>query len=103
MTICATLVATGSLTARAPVIVAKGEIALSPDQLWQLAQACSKTFLPSASATTPSFGAAGAGGASVAGSDDATAGTLRRYVTSAWISSGGIMLMPSSTASAIGP
>src|SRR6202012_751232 len=68
ITICATLVAAGSLTARAPVIVAKGVSALSPLQLWQLAQASAKIFLPSAlPATAPSLGDAGAGGASVAG------------------------------------
>src|SRR5215831_20906493 len=79
MTICATLVALGSLTARLPEIVAKGEIALTPVQLWQLAQACANTLLPSVSATAPpSFGDAGAGGAIVAGSDEATAGMLLR-------------------------
>jgi hypothetical protein len=36
ITICATLVAVGSLTARAPGSVAKGESALTPVQLWQL-------------------------------------------------------------------
>src|SRR5262252_5967620 len=79
MTICATLVAAGSLTARLPEIVAKGESSLTPVQLWQLAQACANTMRPSASATAPpSFGDAGAGGAIVAGSDEATAGMLRR-------------------------
>jgi hypothetical protein len=33
ITICATLVALGSLTARVPDIVAKGDIALTPVQL----------------------------------------------------------------------
>src|SRR5271169_4381170 len=77
MTICATFVAVGSLTARAPVMVAKGVMALTPVQLWQLTQASAKIFLPSASAVGPSRGEAGAGGASVAGrSGDATGGTL---------------------------
>src|SRR6516165_4517234 len=79
MTICATLVAVGSLNARLPEIVAKGESGLSPVQLWQLAQACANTWRPSASATAPpSFGDAGAGDAIVAGSDDASAGMLRK-------------------------
>ena len=79
MTICATLVAVGSLTARLPEIVAKGESALTPVQLWQLTQACAKTLRPSASEIAPpSFGDAGAGGAIVAGSDEAIAGMLRR-------------------------
>src|SRR5262245_30689058 len=79
MTICATLMAVGSLTARLPEMVAKGESGLSPVQLWQLTQACAKTLRPSASAVTPpSFGDAGAGGAIVAGSEEATAGMLRR-------------------------
>jgi hypothetical protein len=51
MMIWATLVAVGSLTARLPEMVAKGESSLTPVQLWQLAQACSKTLRPSASAT----------------------------------------------------
>src|SRR5271170_2200868 len=89
ITICATFVAVGSLTARTPAIVAKGVTALTPVQLWQLAQASAKIFLPSASpATAPSLGEAGAGGASVAGrSGEAIGGTLRRKATSAWISS----------------
>ena len=81
ITICATLVAVGSLTARAPVIVAKGEIALTPVQLWQLTQASSKTFLPSDIRVfaPPFLGEAGAGGAIVAGrSGEAIGGTLRR-------------------------
>src|SRR5215470_12562915 len=79
MTICATLVALGSLTARVPEIVAKGDSALTPVQLWQLTQACANTLWPSASAIAPpSFGEAGAGGAVVAGSDEATAGMLRK-------------------------
>src|SRR5215510_4046780 len=91
MTICATLVAVGSLTARLPEMVAKGESALTPLQLWQLAQACANTLRPSASAIPPpSFGDAGASGAIFAGSDEATAGMLRRLVTSARISVGSI-------------
>jgi hypothetical protein len=79
MTACATFVAVGSLTARLPEIVARGERSLMPVQLWQLTQACANTLRPSASATAPpSFGDAGAGGAIVAGSDEATAGMLRR-------------------------
>src|SRR5271169_2821376 len=79
MTICTTLVALGSLTARLPDIVANGEIMLTPVQLWQLAQACSKTFLPSTSlAARPSLGEVDARGAIVAGPADAIAGTLRR-------------------------
>jgi hypothetical protein len=78
MTICAALVAVGSLTARLPEIVAKGESALTPVQLWQLAQACSNTLRPSTSATAPpSFGDAGAGGAIDAGPDEAIAGILK--------------------------
>src|SRR5262245_35978991 len=104
MTICATLVALGSLTARLPEIVAKGEIALTPVQLWQLAQACAKTLPPRVSATAPpSFGDAGAGGAIVAGSDEATAGTLLRLATSARMSAGSIWLKLWSTASPMGP
>src|SRR5262249_4578616 len=82
-TICATLVAVGSLTARLPEIVAEDESKLTPVQLWQLAQACANTLWPSAFATAPSFGDAGAGGAIVAGSDEATAGMLRREMTRA--------------------
>ena len=80
LTICATLVALGSLTAQAPVSVAKGEIELSPVQPWQLTQAPSNTILPRASAVLPpSRCDAGAGGASVAGkSVEAVAGTVRR-------------------------
>src|ERR1700758_2815918 len=79
MTICATLVAVGSLTARLPEIVAKGESGLTPVQLWQLAQACANTLRPRALATArSSFGDAGAGGAIVAESDEATAGMLLR-------------------------
>jgi len=78
MTICATLVALGSLTARLPEMVAKGESALTPVQLWQLTQACANTLRPSASATAPpAFGDTGAGVAIVAGWDEATAGMLR--------------------------
>src|ERR1700733_6020091 len=90
ITICATFVAVGSLTARAPAIVAKGVSALTPVQLWQLTQASANIFLPSAfEATAPSLGEAGAGGASVAGrSGEATGGTLRTKPTSAWISAG---------------
>ena len=53
MTICATFVAFGSLTVRVPEIVATGDSALTPVQLWQLAQACSKTLRPSELATAP--------------------------------------------------
>ena len=78
MTICATSVALGSLTARLPEMVAKGESALTPVQLWQLTQACANTLRPSASATAPpAFGDTGAGVAIVAGWDEATAGMLR--------------------------
>src|SRR5438876_7804728 len=85
MTICATFTALGSLTARAPVNVAKGEMGLPPVQPWQAAQAPSNRCRPCASATTaPFFGEPGAGGASVAGrSGDACAGTVRTYVTMA--------------------
>src|SRR5476651_2528603 len=80
MTICATLVALGSLTAQAPVSVAKGEIELSPVQPWQLTQAPSNTILPRGSGVPPpSLCEAGAGGAAVAGrSVDAVGGTVRR-------------------------
>lgn len=79
ITICAILVAFGSLTARLPEIVANGESALTPVQLWQLTQACANTLRPSVSATAPpSFGDAGAGAAIVAGSDEAIAGMLRK-------------------------
>jgi hypothetical protein len=80
ITIWATLVAPGSLTAHAPVSVAKGEIELSPVQPWQLTQAPSNTIFPRGSGVLPpSLCDAGAGGASVAGkSADAIAGTLRR-------------------------
>src|SRR6516225_7035229 len=82
MTICATLVAVGSLTARLPEIVAKGESALMPVQLWQLAQACSNTLRPSASGTAPpSLGDSGAARAIVAGSGDTTAGMLRAQIS----------------------
>src|SRR6201999_492689 len=82
MTICATLVALGSLTAQAPVSVAKGDSALSPVQPWQLTQAPWNTILPRGSGVLPpSLCEAGAGGAVVAGrSADAIAGTLRRDV-----------------------
>ena len=79
ITICATLVAVRSFTARVPAIVAKGESGLTPVQSWQLAQASWNTFLPRASAVAaPALGEGGAGGAMVAGrSGEATAGTLR--------------------------
>ena len=78
-TICATLVAAGSLTAQVPVSVAIGDTGLSPLQPWQLAQALANTFLPRASAVTPSLCEAGATGAVVAGrSGEGTGGTLRR-------------------------
>src|ERR1700752_828211 len=89
ITICATLVAPGSLTAQAPVSVAIGETALSPLQRGQLTQACANTILPRASAVGPSLCEAGAAGALVAGkSVEVTAGTLRRKATRALISSG---------------
>ena len=50
ITIWATLVAVGSLTARLPAIVAKGEIRLTPVQSWQLAwfiRAATETACPS--------------------------------------------------------
>ena len=53
ITICATLVALGSLTARTPVSVASGESALWPVQPWQLTQAPSKTILPRTSVAPP--------------------------------------------------
>ena len=61
-TICATLIAVGSFTARLPVRVAREASGLTPVQLWQLAQAPSKISLPYGStlAATPSFGSAGA-------------------------------------------
>src|SRR5437764_12631395 len=90
ITICATFVALGSFTARAPVSVAKAEIGLTPLQSWQLAQAPSNTSLPRESTVTgPTLCEESAGGARVAGrSDDATAGILRREVTTARTSSG---------------
>src|SRR5689334_15137026 len=104
MTICATLVAPGSLTAQAPVRVAIGETWLSPLQPWQLTQACWNTILPRASAVWPSLCPAGAAGAIVAGrSGEVTAGTLRRYATIALMSSGASLLRLWSTASPIGP
>src|SRR5258708_31398667 len=91
ITICATFVAPGSLTAQAPVSVANGEFALSPVQLWQLTQAPSKTILPRGSGVPPPcLCEAGAGGAGVAGkSGETMAGTLRRYATTPGTSSGG--------------
>src|SRR5713101_3817410 len=79
ITIWATLVAPGSLTAHAPVSVANGEIELSPVQPWQLAQAPSNTILPRASAVPPpSRCDAGAGGASVAGRSGVAIGAMRQ-------------------------
>src|SRR6476661_7933415 len=79
ITICATLVAAGSLTARAPAMVAYGEIALMPVQPWQLTHAPSNTRLPTMSAVSrPCLGNGGAGGAIVAGCDDASGGMLCR-------------------------
>ena len=79
-TIWATFVALGSLTAHAPVSVAKGEIGLSPVQPWQLTQAPWNTIFPRGfGVLTPSLCEAGGGDASVAGrSADAIAGTVRR-------------------------
>src|SRR4030088_1616158 len=74
ITICATLMAPGSLTARVPVSVAKGVSGLSPVQPWQLTQAPWKTVLPRALAVPPLLGDSGAGGASVTGSLEAAAG-----------------------------
>src|ERR1700722_18262084 len=88
ITICATLVAPGSLTAQAPVSVAKGEIELSPVQPWQLTQAPSNTILPRGSGVPPCLCDAGAGGASVAGrSGEAVAGTGRKEGPTARMSS----------------
>src|SRR5260370_40819234 len=80
ITIWATLAALGSLAARAPVSVAKGESGLSPVQPWQLTQAPSNPILPRGSwVPPPSRCDAGAGGANVAGrSGEAIAGTVRR-------------------------
>src|SRR4030081_1439356 len=105
MTICATLVALGSLTAQAPVSVAKGDSALSPVQPWQLTQAPWNTILPRGSGVPPpSLCDAGAGGASVAGkSGEAVGGTGRKYATTARMSSGARWRRPWSTASPIGP
>src|SRR5665213_865317 len=63
MMVCATLVAEGSFTARAPVSVAYLLSGLTPVQSWQLAQAPAKIFSPrgSRSAVTPWRCAAGAG------------------------------------------
>ena len=50
--ICATLIAVGSFTARAPVSVACVQIALSPVQPWQLGAGACEELLPRASATS---------------------------------------------------
>src|SRR5258708_36906738 len=94
ITICATFVAPGSLTAQAPVSVANGEIELSPVQPWQLTQAPSKTILPLGSGVPPPCRCeAGAGGAGAAGkSGEARAGTLRRQAPTPATSSGGTVL-----------
>src|SRR5262249_60925276 len=63
----ATWMALGSLTARTPLSMANGDMALSPVQPWQLAQAPSKTTLPRRSGDAPALCEAGAGGAQVAG------------------------------------
>src|SRR5277367_1029450 len=104
-TICATLVPCGSLTARAPVNVAYSLISLMPLHPWQLTQAPSYTCLPrDAAAARPSLCESGAAGASLAGkSEDTLLGTLRKYATIAWTSSGANWLKLSSTASPIGP
>src|ERR1700689_3448663 len=77
-TICATLVACGSLTARAPVKVAYSLISLMPLHPWQLTQAPSYTCLPRDSAVArPALCESGAAGASVAGEfEDTLLGTL---------------------------
>src|ERR1700730_11341301 len=105
ITICVTLVALGSFTAHEPVSVARGLMALSPVQSWQLTQAPSNTILPRASGVPPpSRWDAGAGGASVAGrSGEAIAGTVRRQETIARMSSGSRLLKLQSAASPIGP
>src|ERR1700688_2861109 len=82
ITVWATLIAVGSLTAREPVRVACGQISLLPVQLWQLMQAAAKIILPriSKSGDGPRRCEAGATGASVGGrSDEFAAGTERRY------------------------
>src|ERR1700676_5815448 len=87
ITIWATLAAVGSLTAHAPVSVAKGEIGLSPVQPWQLTQAPSNTILPRGAGVPPSRCDGSAGGASVAGrSGEGVAGTVRKYATPARMS-----------------
>src|SRR5258707_15759111 len=97
--------ALGSLTAQPPVSVAKGESGLSPVQPWQLTQAPWNTILPRGSGVPPpSLCEGGAGGANVAGrSGEAVAGTLRKYATTARMSSGTSWLRLRSTASPIGP
>src|ERR1700676_4022795 len=85
-TICATLVAVGSFTARLPMRVAREASGLTPVQPWQLAQAPSKICLPCGStlAATPCFGSAGADAGFFAGiSGVAMAGTARKKAATA--------------------
>src|SRR5882724_11803695 len=88
---CTTLVAVGSLTARAPVRFAWSSIGLVPLHPWQLTQAPSYISLPRGStvAATPMLWSGGAGEFLTGGrSRDLTGGTVATYAAKAETSPG---------------